>query len=101
MMIWSRREIRLSGIPMMAAIILLMLGGTTWAQVPGLPVAPAPSKNAAQVKGPGPSEKTKPAVASTGPITVHRQVKDPEIERFLTKFLPKYPGVAQDERRRR
>ena len=30
---------------------------------------------------------------STGPITVHRQVSDAEIERFLSKFLPKYPGV--------
>ena len=29
----------------------------------------------------------------TGPITVHRQVSDREIERFLAKFLPKYPGV--------
>ena len=78
---------------MMASIILLILEGATWAQVPGLPVTPGPSKSAAHSNGAGPSEKTKPAVASTGPITVHRQISDREIEQFLTKFLPKYPGI--------
>ncbi|HZW32417.1 MAG TPA: mechanosensitive ion channel domain-containing protein, partial [Isosphaeraceae bacterium] len=46
---------------------------------------------------PGPEaapEKTKAAVAaSSGPITVHRQVSDQEIQQFLARFLPKYPGV--------
>ena len=31
--------------------------------------------------------------ATTGPITVHQQVPDRTLERFLGKFLPKYPGV--------
>ena len=40
------------------------------------------------------AEKTKAAVAlSEGPITVHRQISDHEIQRFLAKFLPKYPGI--------
>ncbi len=30
---------------------------------------------------------------STGPITVHRKVHDPEIRAFLSKFLPRYSGV--------
>ena len=34
-------------------------------------------------------------VASTGPITVRQQVSDGSLTRFLTKFLPKYPGIRR------
>jgi small-conductance mechanosensitive channel len=41
-------------------------------------------------------EKPKGAVvASSGPITVHRGISDQEIQRFLAKFLPKYPGIRK------
>ena len=73
-----------------------LIGAGVWSrpasgQVPGLPAA------AAKAQGPAAAaaEKPKPAVAtSTGPITVHRQVSDAEIQKFLAKFLPKYPGVS-------
>ncbi len=79
--------------------LLLMLVGISarpaMGQVPGLPAAVA-AKGAGATGGasePG-AEKAKPAVAtSSGPITVRQQVSDTTIERFLTKFLPKYPGV--------
>ena len=76
-----------------AAILVGNLGQTAWGQVPGMPAAATPSKAAVADKASSP-EKTKPAVAaSSGPITVHRQVSDSEIQRFLARFLPKYPGV--------
>jgi small-conductance mechanosensitive channel len=65
-------------------------------QVPGLPagLATAKAANATKKTDPADAEKAKGAVATpTGPITVHRQVSDGEIQRFLSKFLPKYPGV--------
>ena len=94
-MIWPRREFRLSGISMTAAMILLMFGGATWAQVPGLPVTPAPAKSAGHGNGSDPSEKAKPAVASTGPITVHQEVPDLDLFLLLSSFFPKYPGIRQ------
>jgi small conductance mechanosensitive channel len=42
------------------------------------------------------TETAKPEVAtSTGPISVHQQVPDREIQRFLTGFLPNYPGIRE------
>src|SRR5262249_18294844 len=38
-------------------------------------------------------EKSKAAAAAAGAIAVHQQVSDPSIQRFLARFLPKYPGV--------
>ena len=78
-------------------ILMAAVGRSAWGQIPGLPAAPATAKGSPATKGASQAaaEKTKAAVAtSTGPITVHRQVPDHEIQRFLTKFLPKYPGVA-------
>jgi small conductance mechanosensitive channel len=79
------------------AIIMLMLGQTGWAQIPGLPGTATPAKGAANGKASGGAvEKTNAAVAaSAGPITVHRQVSDSEIQRFLSRFLPKYPGIRE------
>src|SRR5271165_2048173 len=57
---------------------------------------PAPAKTAANgAETPGAAqEKVNAAVATTtGPITVHRQVSDQQIQRFLAKFLPRYPGI--------
>ena len=44
-----------------------------------------------------PATKEKPKAAATpdGPILVKQQVPDHSLERFLAKFLPKYPGVRQ------
>lgn len=59
------------------------------AQIPGLPIA----KGQGAAAG-ADAENGNPAVAaSAGPITVHRQVSDQAIDRFLSRFLPKYPGV--------
>jgi small conductance mechanosensitive channel len=77
------------------AVVTILAGmgvKPAWGQLPGLPVAPAKPQGSPTTKGS--SAEAKPAVATTtGPISVHRQVSDSEIERFLTKFLPKYPGV--------
>ncbi len=73
-------------------------------QIPGFPTPAAAAKGASATKGSSSTngaaqpaaEKAKPAVAaSTGPIAVHREVSDKEIQRFLSKFLPKYPGVER------
>jgi osmotically-inducible protein OsmY len=84
------------------AILAGLLGRPALGQVPGLPTAAAAKASSPAAKGSGATngssqpaaEKAKPAVASpTGPITVHQQVSDQTIERFLSKFLPKSPGV--------
>ncbi len=80
------------------AILATVAGQSAWGQIPGLPAAPVPAKGSTATKGASQAaaEKPKAAVAtSTGPITVHRQVHDPEIQRFLARFLPKYPGVRE------
>jgi small conductance mechanosensitive channel len=77
------------------AVVTILAGmgvKPAWGQIPGLPVAPAKAPVSPTAKGP--AAEAKAAVATTtGPISVHRQVSDSEIERFLSKFLPKYPGV--------
>ena len=91
----SRLAWRLFAIVM---VLTAVLGRTAWGQIPGLPAAAGTAKGSPATKGASPAadEKTKAAVAtSAGPITVHRQVRDPDIQRFLAKFLPKYPGVRQ------
>ena len=92
-----RRGFDAFGLLMGTTIITLILGQVTWAQIPGLPGISTPAKGAAKGKtSVAAEEKTKAAVAaSEGPITVHRKVSDQEIERFLSKFLPKYPGVRK------
>jgi small conductance mechanosensitive channel len=90
-MIGLRRRFEAIRRSMGTTIIIVTLGQGAWAQIPGVPAIPAPANG----KAPGAAaEKTKAAVAtSEGPITVHRQISDREIERFLAKFLPKYPGI--------
>ena len=74
------------------AIVAGLLGQSARAQIPGLPSGTSQPKSAASSEA---AEKAKASVASsTGPITVHRHVDDGEIKRFLTQFLPNYPGVA-------
>jgi small conductance mechanosensitive channel len=80
------------------AFILQMLPGTfVFAQIPGLPAGPAAPTNPPAGGHPArAAEKPKTAVAAaTGPISVHEQVSDKTLERFLAKFLPKYPGIHQ------
>jgi small-conductance mechanosensitive channel len=79
------------------AILAVMSSRPALGQVPGLPAAAA-AKGSAATKGASEpaAEKARPAVAtSTGLITVHQQVSDQTIARFLAKFLPKYPGVEK------
>ena len=64
------------------------------AQIPGIPSPSAPATGTAARKSSGSAEKPKAVTAtSEGPITVHQQVPDATLQRFLSKFLPKYPGV--------
>ena len=73
---------------MLAAVLALLIGaGTVRAQIPGLPAAPSAAPAGAK------QEKKKAVAAASGPITVSGRISDHTIERFLTKFLPKYPGV--------
>jgi hypothetical protein len=81
------------------ASLAILSGGlaqTASGQIPGLPAAVTQGNGStpAKAKSQAGDARAKPVVAtSAGPITVHRQVHDPEIQRFLTKFLSKYPGV--------
>ncbi len=84
-----RRRFGASRLAMGTAIIILMLGRGAWAQIPGLP-APANGKASGAA-----AAKAKAVATSEGPITVHRQIKDADIQRFLAKFLPKYPGIRK------
>jgi small conductance mechanosensitive channel len=69
------------------------------AQIPGLPApgsSAAPGNAATSAQPPPGLEKPKSAVAAaSGPITVHQEVSDQTLERFLSKFLPKYPGIRR------
>jgi small conductance mechanosensitive channel len=67
------------------ATIMLVAGNSVMAQIPGLPLPAPPAAG---------KESPKKGVASAeGPITVKERVSDRTIQKFLTKFLPKYPGV--------
>jgi small conductance mechanosensitive channel len=92
----SRVSLRIGVRLTLASFTLLFLAeSTSLAQIPGLslPNAPAPSAGAGQL--PAAKEKPKAAATPDGPITVKQQVPDHSLERFLAKFLPKYPGVRQ------
>ncbi len=79
---------------LVAAFSLAWCHHSAMAQIPGLPSSSGQSTSAARKDSAKDAEKGEPTVAaSSGPITVHRQVSDPEIQRFLARFLPKYPGV--------
>ena len=85
----------------LSVTLFLFAQSTLHAQIPGLnlPTTPAPATGDGQpatVK-----EKPKAAVTPAGPITVKQQVPDHSLERFLRKFLPKYPGRQRDRGRRR
>jgi small conductance mechanosensitive channel len=83
---------------LLALVLLSMPIPVACAQIPGLPQAAA-GPQANPVGGTPPAhagEKPKSAVAApTGPISVHQQVSDKTLERFLAKFLPKYPGIRR------
>ncbi len=92
-----RRGFDGNGVSVATLIILLMFPQVARAQLPGLPGIAAAGKGAANGKAADVAgEKGKAAVAaSAGPITVHRQVSDHDIQKFLSKFLPKYPGIRE------
>ena len=81
-----------------AGMFLTMLAQFATAQIPGLPTpAGGAAGNAGSAtKAQSEKEKGKPNVAATtGPITVKQQVSDKTLERFLDRFLPKYPGIRR------
>ncbi len=92
-----RRRFDGCGLCVSTAILILILGRSASAQIPNIPGISTPAKGAATgTNSSGPKEKSKAVVAaSDGPITVHRRVSDQEIQRFLSKFLPKYPGIRE------
>ncbi len=79
-------------------VLQMLFATVVCAQIPGLPVA-APKPQSIPANGSRPAvgpEKAKAAVAAaSGPISVHQQVSDKTLDRFLTKFLPKYPGIRE------
>jgi small conductance mechanosensitive channel len=77
---------------MLAGIMTLVVGNAALAQVPGLPGA-LPQPAAGLKTGVDGLDKKASVAASTAPITVKERVPDRVIQEFLTKFLPKYPGV--------
>ena len=84
-MCYSRTEIAMRELILIGSIALLGTNDVR-AQIPGFPL-PVPQGNNGQ-------QTPKKSVASAeGPITVKERVSDHTIQNFLTKFLPKYPGV--------
>jgi small conductance mechanosensitive channel len=90
---WLRASFKAGRLSMGTALIIAILGQGAGAQIPGLPTTPAPTKREANGKTSAPEKSKAVVAASEGPITVHRKVSDREIEQFLAKFLPKYPGI--------
>jgi small conductance mechanosensitive channel len=89
---------RCQGCMLLASLMVLtgFPGQSALGQVPVGPLKAVAGKGSTpKTATPGTTaENNKTEVAtSTGPIAVHQQVSDREILRFLTKFLPKYPGV--------
>src|SRR5579885_3553616 len=79
-------------------VVTGLFGRPAQGQIPGAPAPPAAAPGSSASNGPGrpTAEKAKAAVAaSTGPIAVHSRISDGEIQDFLGRFLPKYPGVEQ------
>ncbi len=94
---YSRIEVRAAWL-LIFMISLDAAGPPASAQVPGLPApaSVAQSNTAAGAHSPPGLDKPKSAVAAaSGPITVFQEVSDQTLERFLSKFLPKYPGIRQ------
>ncbi len=75
-----------------AAIMTLTCENAVLAQIPGLP-APAPQPNTAGKVAHGSLEEKGAVAASSGPINLKDRVADDTLQRFLARFLPKYPGV--------
>src|SRR5262249_11232616 len=91
-----RTRIGIGAVCFLALFLSLSAPVPAFSQVPGLPapVQSAQPKAASGSKAAVPAEKTKSAVASaSGPITVHQQISDQTLRRFLSRFLPKYPGI--------
>ena len=61
-------------------------GNVVLAQIPGLPTSPPPA-------GASTEAPRKSVMTAEGPIKVKENMSDRTIQQFLTKFLPKYPGV--------
>jgi small conductance mechanosensitive channel len=76
------------------ALILLSQSAVT-AQIPGLSIPGPTMPSGSGGKAAEAKEKPKAAATPPGPITLKQQVPDHSLERFLAKFLPKYPGVRQ------
>src|SRR4051812_14779073 len=72
--------------------LVLSLAGWARAQLPGLPGTPSPPGNTTR-DGAGGKEGAKGVASTTGPITLKERVSDEELEKFLDRFLPEYPGV--------
>ena len=71
-----------------AALVIFFSTSAGRAQIPGIPL-PATPAHAGTAE-----EKSKKAVAAaSGPITIKDRISDSTLQRFLAKFLPKYPGV--------
>ncbi len=88
-------------IPTCAATLLILVACScaylteASAQIPGLPATPPPAQPAAAATKQG-LEKPKAAVAAgSGPISVHQEISDQTLKKFLSKFLPKYPGIRR------
>ena len=67
-------------------VIVLTVGNVVQAQIPGLPTSGPPA-------GASKEAPKKSVVTAEGPIKVKENMSDHTIQQFLTKFLPKYPGV--------
>ena len=82
--------------PIAVAIVTLMCESAVLAQIPAFPGPTLQPNTVGKVTKGGAKEKPKGAVAvSSGPIDVKERVSDHTLERFLARFLPKYPGVRK------
>jgi small conductance mechanosensitive channel len=70
------------------AVCAVAGGNAAIAQIPGFPL-PIPQA------GDGKEHPKKAVASAAGPITVKESISDHTIQKFLTKFLPKYPGVRR------
>ncbi len=84
-----------AGAGLLVIALLSMPLPVAYAQFPGLPTSPAPAQGKSAGAGQGTEKPKSAVVAAPGPITVHQQVPDETLKRFLVKFLPKYPGIRR------